>query len=217
MLRRSALEEGEERCLAPPGVEDRNSHERGFSKAMMIYSRRWPGADVGLRESWWSLDREKASLELRRIVRFGSSASVRLVVSPALLVAGVRAHVERLRGRHRSRGALELADGVLFHRAHELDAGLDVFEPWGASTGTVGEGKEEGDEEENRQNRVPQIIIITWKKETSRVSHLRRRCRRSAARPSGSRRVRRGTRSPPRARASWPSPARRRSLGCRTA
>ena len=160
--------------------------------------------------------KQSPAYTLRRSVRFGSSASVRLVVSPALLVAGVRAHVERLRGRHRPRGALELADGVLVHRAHELDAGLDVFEPWGASTGTVGEGKEEGDEEENRQNRVPHHII-TWKKETSAVSHLRRRCRRSAARPSASRRVRRGTRSPPRARASWPSPARRRSLGCRTA
>ena len=96
--------------------------------------------------------KQSPAYTLRRSVRFGSSASVRLVVSPALLVAGVRAHVERLRGRHRSRGALELADGVLVHRAHELDAGLDVFEPWGVSTGRSGR--------ERRRERKKNIVTI---------------------------------------------------------
>ena len=73
-LRRSALEEGEGRCLAPPGVEDRKSDER-----LSIYSRRWPGADVGLRESWWSLDREKAlqALTLRRNARLSARRALR--------------------------------------------------------------------------------------------------------------------------------------------
>jgi hypothetical protein len=108
--------------------------------------------------------KQSPAYTLRRSVRFGSSASVRLVVSPALLFAGVRAHVERLRGRHRSRGALELADGVLVHRAHELDAGLDVFEPWAASTGRS--GRERRRETKNIVKTA--CLIITWKKETSR-------------------------------------------------
>ena len=43
----------------------------------LIYSRRWPGADVGLRESWWSLDRERNEDALAKVT--SSNRSLRVV------------------------------------------------------------------------------------------------------------------------------------------